>query len=285
MAQDDQEEGRLPLLTAGARLREARLAAGLELEEIAARTRIARRHLLALEEDRYGDLVSRAYAIGFGRTYARALKLDEASIVAGIRSELERQEQLNPRSQRAEAFEPGDPGRIPPATLAWLGALAAVILFVLLYVFWRSFLDPAGALPDRAQQQSGMAASSKAARPAQLAPGQVADASGPIRLTALEDGVWVRIRNAAGEQVFQKEMAMNESFTVPADAQAPVLSTARPDALQITVGASVIARLRVRPEIVRDLPLTGASLLPPAAALPTAAATGAGVQTSTVSDR
>jgi cytoskeleton protein RodZ len=282
MAQDDQEEGKLPLLTAGARLREARLAAGLELEEIAARTRIARRHLLALEEDRYGDLASRAYAIGFGRTYARALKLDEQSIVASVRSELERQEELNPRPQHAETFEPGDPARVPSAALAWMGVLAAVVLFALLYLFWRSFLDPAGALPDRAEQPAASAASPKATGSVQVPASRVA---GPVRLTALEDGVWLKIGNAAGEQIFQKEMGLNESFTVPADAQGPVLSTARPDALRVTVGTSVIAKLRDRPEILRNFPLTQASLLAPAMAPPLPPATGAGGQTSTVSDR
>jgi cytoskeleton protein RodZ len=156
------------------------------------------------------------------------------------------------------------------------------VLFALLYLFWRSFLDPAGALPDRAEQQAAAAASPKAAGSVQVPATQLA---GPVRLTALEDGVWIKIGNAAGEQILQKEMGLNESFTVPADAQGPVLSTARPDALRVTVGASVIAKLRDRPEILRNVPLTQASLLTPAMAPPLPPATGASGQTSTVSDR
>ncbi len=223
MAQDHDQEGALPLLTAGARLREARLAAGLGIEEISARTRVSRRHLEAIEEDRYSQLASRTYAVGFSRSYARALGLNEESIANSVREEIARQEELYPRPQRGDNFEPGDPARVPSSSLAWMAGGGAILVFALLFVFWRSYLSPAGSMPDLATDEPRAAASSAQAAPAK--PGRAApvSASGAVRLTALEDGVWVKVSDAAGEQLFQKEMALNENYIVPAAAKGAVL--------------------------------------------------------------
>jgi cytoskeleton protein RodZ len=60
----------------GEELRDARLALGATLDEVADNLRINRRYLAALEEGRSRDLPGPAYALGFVRTYARALGLD-----------------------------------------------------------------------------------------------------------------------------------------------------------------------------------------------------------------
>lgn len=273
MAQDQEQEGGLPLLTAGARLRDARLAAGLSVEEISARTRIARRHLEAIEEDRYSQLASRTYAVGFSRAYARAVGLDENAIAGAVRTELARQEELNPRQPRGENFEPGDPARVPSSSLAWLAAGGAILLFALLFVFWRSYLSPAGSYPDLASEK-------QAAKPdpGPNAAGQPGGApppgtlAGTVRLTALENGVWLKVSDAAGEQLFQKELALNESYTVPAETKGATLTTARPDVLRVAIGTRVLGPLRPRQEIVRDVPLDPASLLAKPAAQATPAA-------------
>jgi cytoskeleton protein RodZ len=276
MAQDGDEDGVLPLLTAGARLREARLAAGLDIGEIAARTRVARRQLEAIEQDRYSQLASSTYAVGFSRAYARAVGLDEKAIAQAVREEIARQEELNPRPVRSEHFEPGDPARVPPSSLAWLAGGGAIVLFVLLYVFWRSFLSPAASMPDLARDEPK--ATATAARPASPAGAPSGASAGPVSLTALEDGVWIKVSDAAGEQLFQKEMALNESFTVPATASGAVLTTARPDVLRVTIGSRVIGPLRPRQEVLRGLSLDPAALLAPPA--PAAGATSAPAGTS-----
>lgn len=289
MAQEGDDEGRLPLLTAGARLREARLVAGLELEEIAARTRVSKRHLAAIEDDRYSELASRTYAVGFSRSYARAVGLNEENIAQAVRDELSRQEGLHPRTQHSDAFEPGDPARLPSSGLAWMAAGGAILLFALIFVFWRSFLDPEGSMPDLIDEKPAQSATQPVAAARQAAPAPVA-ATAAVRLTALENGVWLRIDNAAGEQVFRKELALNESYLVPANAAGAVLSTARPDMLRVTVGSRTLARLRPAPEVLRNISLAPASLLAPpvSAATPAASASATGRpagETSTVSER
>jgi cytoskeleton protein RodZ len=60
----------------GAELREARIALGCSVDELAERLRIRRVHLSALEEGRLKELPGDAYAVGFVRSYATALGLD-----------------------------------------------------------------------------------------------------------------------------------------------------------------------------------------------------------------
>jgi cytoskeleton protein RodZ len=285
MAQDHDQDGALPLLSAGARLREARLAAGLEIEEIAARTRVSRRHLEAIEEDRFSQLASRTYAVGFSRSYARALGLNEDSIAKSVREEITRQEELNPRPLRGENFEPGDPARVPSSSLAWLAGGGAILLLGVLFVLWRSYLSPAAPMPDLVKvRPSEISAPDRPGSP-KTVPSPPVAATGTVRLTALADGVWIKVSDAAGEQLFQKELVLGESYTVPAGARGPVLATARPDVLRVTIGARVLGSLRPEQEIVRNVSLEPASLLAPAA--PPASATDAppAGETSTVSVR
>jgi flagellar biosynthesis protein FlhG len=60
----------------GALLRKVRESLGLELADISAKTKIARAHLHAIEEDRFADLPALVYARGFLSELARQLHLD-----------------------------------------------------------------------------------------------------------------------------------------------------------------------------------------------------------------
>lgn len=65
----------------GERLRNAREARGLSLSALEATTHIRGVYLQALEEERFDHLPGRVYALGFLRTYARALGLDPDDLV------------------------------------------------------------------------------------------------------------------------------------------------------------------------------------------------------------
>ena len=96
--------------TAGDKLREAREAQGLTLQDIASRTRVPIRHLEAIETNRLEAMASPTYAIGFAKTYARAVGLDEKAIAAEMRESP--QMPLSPRVG-FEEYEPTDPRRVP----------------------------------------------------------------------------------------------------------------------------------------------------------------------------
>lgn len=66
----------------GARLREARLARGMTLAEIQARTHIARGALEALERGEFDTLPADVYVRGFLRSYAREVGLDPTEVLA-----------------------------------------------------------------------------------------------------------------------------------------------------------------------------------------------------------
>ncbi len=69
----------------GEQLRDARIALGLSIEDMAASLRIRRVYLAALEEGRVRELPAPAYVLGFVRTYSRALGLDDDDLVRRFR--------------------------------------------------------------------------------------------------------------------------------------------------------------------------------------------------------
>jgi cytoskeletal protein RodZ len=276
--------------SAGSQLRAAREAAGLSRADIASKTKVAERHLLSIEEDRLGDLAARTYAVGFARAYARAVGLDEKLIAAKVREQLD--SEVSERPQIAPSFEPGDPARVPTRRLAWIAAVGVVIAVIVLVLFWSSFLSPEGDLPDLVAEktaQTGAPAAQASAPPTMAPPAQV---QGPVVLTATGDKVWVKITDANGAQVLQKELAIGESWTASSGVAGLQLRTGRPDALRISVGGKALPPLSTEPRLISGVSLNAADLLArPNGAAPAPAATpgvptpsGAPTPLSTVSD-
>ena len=247
-------EAQLPLETVGARLRRAREQAGLGVPALAAQTRISQRQIEAIEASDFAALPGRTYAVGFSRSLARAVGLDEAEVAAATRAELTEQ-QGEVQRRPVQTFEPGDPARVPSARLTWL-ALAGVALAVLLgLVFLPSLFSPAGSLPSILPSDQPNSAAGAAIPPA--AP----TTAGPVVFTALQPGVWVKFYDVAGTQLLQKELAQGESYTVPAGQGEVLLRTARPDQLGITIGGQPVAKLSDVQQTMKDVPVSAAALL------------------------
>lgn len=251
----------LPLETVGSRLRRAREAAGLGLAQVAAETRIGERQLQALEESNYAALNGRTYAIGFSRTYARMLGLNELEITEGVRRELAEKAGDEPRRQ-VQTFEPGDPARVPSARLAWLAAGLIALVVIGALVVWPSIFAPAGELGSGEADAPPVAAASQAAPAAAPVP------SGPVVFAALAPAVWVKFTDAQGNQLFQKELAQGETYTVPTDKGEVFLRTARPDALAITIGGQAVPKIADVQQTVSQVPVSAAALLTRGAASP-----------------
>lgn len=256
--------GNLPV---GARLRAAREAAGLSVGDLSTRTRITTRHVESLEAGDYAALSGRPYALGFARSYARAVGLDDKAILADLRAELDRQEPAAP-PREIHQFEVGDPAKTPSRLLSWLAGVLVLIVIALGLVFWRSSYWPAAELPPLV----GPSPAASPVAPAPTAPVAAAPAaSAPVVFTALDDGIWVKFYDGAGAQLLQKQLAKGESWTIPAGVQEPRLWTARPDALAITVGGKPVPRIADTQRIVKDVPVSAAALLARAAPPPPAA--------------
>lgn len=251
--------------TPGAKLRAAREAQGLSIQDVASRTRIAQRQLEAIERDDYAALPGIPYAVGFARAYARAVDMDEVSVAADVRSAVNNSDM---GANRYEMFEPVDPARVPPRKLAWVVA----VIFVLLiagYTVWRTQL----LTPPTGEQIAQEEAKPVAARPAGVAP--VAPAAQPVVFTAVDD-VWLRIYDEAGERLKDGLMKKGERFTLPATAKGPMILTGRPQALNVTVGGKPIPPLGAPDRTIADVPVSAEALLArgtaPAAATPAAPA-------------
>jgi cytoskeletal protein RodZ len=82
----------------GDRLRDARSARRLTIEDAERDTRIIRRYLQALEDERFDLFPAPVYARGFMRSYAAYLEIDAAEAVLSMPAELPRPEGLEPIS-------------------------------------------------------------------------------------------------------------------------------------------------------------------------------------------
>jgi transcriptional regulator with XRE-family HTH domain len=251
----------------GEQLRVAREARGLTLEQVAAETRLPQRHLVTMEAGDFAALPGRTYAVGFAKTYAKAVGLDPEYTAEQVRGSLDAQD-FDPR-HRPATFEPGDPARVPSRMLGWLSVLAVILVLAGLFAFFRPYFAPAADLPSLLeQQQAEQAAAQARQRAAAAAP---APTGGPVVFTALADGVWVKFYDSDGQQLLQKELAKGESYTVPADADGPQLWTGRPEALAITVGGRAVPKLSEVQKTMRDVPVTAAALLARGAPAPVSA--------------
>lgn len=267
---DDRHDAPLATIkpaTASARLRAAREMQGLTTADIAARTRITLRHVEALDRGDLAALPGRPYVLGFVRNYARALGLDEADLAALVRSELD-SAAPRPAPRVVHQFDVDDPAKTPSRLLTWLALGLFVALLLAGGVFWRSYYAPSTDLPSLIQPDP---TPSPVAAPAAARPTPPLAAAGPVVFTAREDHIWVKFYDGHGQQLMQKQLALGESYTVPADAFEPKLWTGRPDALTITIGGQPAPPLSDHRGIVRDVPVTAQALLAraqPAAATP-----------------
>jgi transcriptional regulator with XRE-family HTH domain len=242
----------------GARLRAAREARGLTIEQLAAETRIPQRHLQTIEAGDFAALPARTYAVGFSKTYARAVGLDENEVSAEVRDELDAQEP--PSRYRPAGFEPGDPARVPSGGLVWVVVAALALLLVGGFFFMRTLFAPAAELPSLVEQQEAEQAAA-AARQRQTdagASGAEAAVSGPVVFTAIEE-VWVRFYTPSGT-LMEALMAPGDTYTVPQDADRPMIRTGRPDALRITIGGREVPRLAEEEQVMSDVPVTPEAL-------------------------
>ena len=242
-------------------LRSAREAAGLDIKQLALRTRVTSRHLEALENGDYAALPGRPYALGFAKSYARAVDLDPAAISDAVRAELDRQAPAPP-PRVINQFEVGDPAKTPTRLTSWVAAGLVIAIALAGLVFWRSYYLPSAELPSLVGPEEARPAASQTA----VVPLPSATPSGPVVFTATQERIWVKLYDGAGKQILQKELAMGESFTVPGDAQKPMLWTARPDALNVTIGGQAVPRLAEREGIMKDVPVDAQALLARAAA-------------------
>lgn len=236
----------------GERLRSAREEKGFSLEDIAAETRIPRRHLESLESSDWERLPAPTYTIGFAKSYATALGLDRSEIGEQLRSEMGG---YRADTATIETFEPADPARTMPRWLV-ISAIAAIIAAVVVFTWLRerSLSEAAGPEATVAQRPADTAPPPPAAQPARPAAAQ-----GPVTLTATGPA-WIQVKDQ-GRTLFEGMLNPGQSYAVPPAATAPVLRAGAPEALRITVGSAVAPPVGPPGRVASNVSLLPADLM------------------------
>jgi cytoskeleton protein RodZ len=239
----------------GEKLKAERERLGLTLSDLAAKTRVPMRHLDAIEKSEFSALPGATYTLGFTRSYARAVELDATALSNDMRRELAQggHESYQPPTPN---FEPADPARVPSRTLAWTAAAIAVAL-VAAYLVWRNMTM---AVPVALPPAAPVAPPRQMASSTPTATTTAAVAGGEVVITATDD-VWIKIYDADNKRLYEKEMKAGDQFTVPADANNPMIVTGRPNALRVTVAGQAVPPLGEADRTIADVGVSAQALL------------------------
>lgn len=236
--------------TVGEQLKAERERLGLSLSDLAAKTRVPMRHLGSIENSDFGALPGTTYTLGFTRSYARAVGLDSTKLITELRNELA-QGGHDGYQAPTQNYDPADPSRVPSRTLAWTAATVGVVL-VAAYLIWRSMaLDGGTDVAAPVPSKQDRVATAAAAPPT---------AGGDVVLTAT-DNVWVKVYDADNKRLYENEMKAGDSFTVPTDADKPMIVTGRPQMLTVTVGGKTIPPLGEADKTIADVEISAAALV------------------------
>jgi cytoskeleton protein RodZ len=233
----------------GDRLRGLREAQGLDLSDVAARTRIPLRHLEAIEASDYAALPSQTYALGFVRSYARSVGANDTDLAAQLRAELGREPLPEPGRQ---VYEPVDETRLPSKLLAFT-ALILAVLVVGGYALWRNAVL-GGDVP--VTEVAETSAPSPVVKQTPVVPPQTT--AGQVVLTATAP-VWVKISDG-GNNLVMRELAANERYEVPLTAADPRIQTGKAEALSVTVDGKPVAPLGSPAKTIKNVSLKAAAL-------------------------
>lgn len=252
VGQDSPNEDEFRFHTVGEQLKAERERQEFTLSDLAAKTRVPMRHLDAIEKSDFGALPGTTYTLGFARSYARAIGMDAAKVSADLRSELAEGGHEGYQAP-TQNYEPTDPSRVPSRALAWTAAVIGVVA-VAAYFIWRSMTLDASvdAIATAPIEQKIIAAAVN--KP------EIATTGGAVVLTATDD-VWVKIYDADNKRLYENEMEAGDSFTVPTDANKPMIVTGRPQVLNVTVGGEAVAPLGSPDKTIADVEVSAAALL------------------------
>lgn len=265
----------------GARLGAARIASGVELADIARDTRVPLRHLRAIEADAHDDLPALPYAIGFVKSFARAVGMDAGEAATQFRGETSKTAHV----PAIVPLEPLDERRLPSRGLVTISVALLVLVIGGLTAYDSGWFDAAPAVevaqapavevtPALPETTPGSNAPQAAAPGIDGTPVAGAEAPPPAAAPAgstagvsivANDDAWVRItaiNPETGKVVSVRTglLAKGERFDLPATPGGQRLWTGRAGALAISVGGRAVPSLGGPAETVKNVSLDPADL-------------------------
>ncbi|WP_241094942.1 helix-turn-helix domain-containing protein [Marinicauda algicola] len=245
-----------PPASVGESLRRARAKLGWTLDSAAARTRIRRDYLEALESMDPRGLPSRAYAIGYLRTYAGVLGLDVAATVERFKHEVETE------TGRAQ---PTAPQRRREIRLP-KGVVGAVIILGVVFAaasWYGARVTEAGAFTDAPSPADGVLSAppplvETAGREVTLADvwgGLPSPRAGDWLVLSAQVPTYLEVRDASGRILFARDLAPGEAYRAPEESGL-TLSTENAGAIEVRAGERVIGPLGAPGEMLENVSAT-----------------------------
>ncbi|MDN3292733.1 helix-turn-helix domain-containing protein [Streptomyces ficellus] len=215
----------------GRALQQARIDAGLTVEEVSTSTRVRVPIVHAIEEDDFSRCGGDVYARGHIRTLARAVGLDPAALVDLYDAERGGRPSPTPAAPLFEAERIRPDRRRPNWTAAMVAAIVAVIGFVGFTMFsgdtGGSRTSNVAEGPAPAQKPSTKPKPPKAVAPPP-APSESAIAAAPkdkvtVKLTAVDDKSWISAKAADGKLLYDGLLLKGDSKTFQDDERLDVI--------------------------------------------------------------
>ncbi|WP_157488737.1 helix-turn-helix domain-containing protein [Pseudofrankia sp. DC12] len=213
---DPSSGGADPAASPGARLTAARVAAGMSVDEVSARTRIRATLIRQMEADDFAAVGGAVYARGHIRGIARALGADPEPIVAAFAVA---QPAGAPPSLRAptNSFDPLRHGATSGSSRRWGTAMVvAAVVFCVVLVFTLLRPGPSHGRPG-ATSSSRSPVAAAPARPAP-APTTPAPTEVSLRLQAVGAPSWLQVSDDSNKVLYQQILTQGASQTLTAKA-------------------------------------------------------------------
>ncbi|MFJ9828559.1 RodZ domain-containing protein [Streptomyces sp. NPDC101160] len=214
----------------GRALQQARVAAGLTVEEVSASTRVRAPIVQAIEEDDFSRCGGDVYARGHVRTLARAVGLDPAPLIEQYDAQHGGRPSPTPAAPLFEAERIRPEPRRPNWTAAMVAAIVAVVGFVGFTMFNGTDPGTGGAVAEgpapatKAGPTAPAPAKPKPVKPATTkpVPSESAIAAVPadkvtVKLTAVGDKSWISAKAHDGKLLFDGLLQAGESKTFQDD--------------------------------------------------------------------
>jgi cytoskeleton protein RodZ len=212
----------------GATLREARMRAKIDINEVETRTKIRAKYLRAIENEEWGLLPGDVYVKSFLRTYADYLGLDSRQLIDEYRRRYERpsDHELRPiaplgrdRDRRDRGPRPPRGPLIPPWAL--IGAVLVAIVVALYFLGIKNNKGtPTSSTPTRAQTTTP-APTSRHHRPAR----RTHAVASTVKLQLVPTGaVYVCLVDGRGKRLIPGEI-FNVGQTIPTKTSSKLLLT------------------------------------------------------------
>ncbi|MFF8097011.1 helix-turn-helix domain-containing protein [Streptomyces sp. NPDC016675] len=211
----------------GRALQQARIAAGLTVDDVSSATRVRISIVHAIEADDFAPCGGDVYARGHIRTLAKAVGLDPAELVARFDAAHGGRPAPTPAAPLFEAERIRPERRGPNWTAAMVAAIVAVIGFVgFTFVKGGDGGGSEASVAEGSQASAGASASASAPpkKPADPKPDptESAIAAAPrdkvtVKVSATEGRSWISVKDHSGRQVFDGLLKEGDSETFQDD--------------------------------------------------------------------